>query len=161
MIPHDFESAYNAFYPMAQGIYAQAESAMANNDRVSAREAYLRAASYYRGADFFLIGNWSDPRVNSLWVQQLDAFEKAVALMEVRVENFTLQAHSPNVPGGEFEVIGRFYRAANAIGRTPTIVVGNGYDGSQEESYHTIGLEILKRGYNFVTYEGPGQPTVR
>ncbi|KAF2173472.1 hypothetical protein M409DRAFT_61863 [Zasmidium cellare ATCC 36951] len=161
MIPHDFESAYNSFYPMAQGIYAQAESGMASNDRVSAREAYLRAASYYRGADFFLIGNWSDPRVDPLWVQQLDAFEKAVALMEVRVEDFTLKAHSPNMPGGEFKVIGRFYRAANAIGRTPTIVVGNGYDGSQEESYHTIGLEILKHEYNFVTYGGPGQPTVR
>ena len=40
-------------------------------------------------------------------------------------------------------------------------MVGNGYDGAQEESYHSACVEILKRGINCVTYEGPGQPTVR
>lgn len=160
-IPLDFESVYNSFYPMAEAIYAQAESAKAKNNTVSSREAYLRAASYYRGADFFLIGNWSDPRNYMLWDQQLDAFDKATALMETSVEKFSIPGHSPNVPGSEFQVIGRFFRAPNSNDKTPTIIVGSGYDGSQEELYHSHGVEILNHGYNFVTYEGPGQPTVR
>jgi pimeloyl-ACP methyl ester carboxylesterase len=37
----------------------------------------------------------------------------------------------------------------------------SGYDGSQEDLYHGIGRQATSRGYNFISYEGPGQPTVR
>lgn len=37
----------------------------------------------------------------------------------------------------------------------------SGYDGSQEALYHSMGQDILARGYNFLTLEGPGQATVR
>lgn len=162
IVPLDFESVYDSFYPMAEAVYQQAESAKAKNDTVSARQAYFRAASYYRASVFFLVGNLSDPRIDSVWSQQLDSFDKAVALLEIEVESFSIPAHSPNVPNGSFQVIGRFYRAPGSMGeKRPTIVVGSGYDGSQEESYHSNGVEILKHGYNFVTYEGPGQQTVR
>ncbi|KAM0467064.1 hypothetical protein ACHAPV_000578 [Trichoderma viride] len=56
-----------------------------------------------------------------------------------------------------------YYRAATTFlyANRPTVIVGSGYDGSQEELYHSIGRAILDRGWNFITYEGPGQPTVR
>jgi dienelactone hydrolase len=41
------------------------------------------------------------------------------------------------------------------------VLVGSGYDGSQEELYHAYRKSVLERGWNFATYEGPGQPTVR
>nr|POE99349.1 20-hydroxy-prefusarin hydrolase fus2 [Quercus suber] len=162
IVPLDFDSVYQSFYPLAQAIFAQAESAYAKHDLVSARQAYLRAASYYRAAAFFLVEDLNDPRLDSVWNQQLDAFDRATALLDIEVETFSIPARSPNVPGGEFQVIGRFYKApGNKNERRPTIVLGSGYDAAQEESYHSNGVEILKRGYNFVTYEGPGQPTVR
>nr|POE77877.1 20-hydroxy-prefusarin hydrolase fus2 [Quercus suber] len=162
VVPKDFSSVYKSFYPLAEAIYEQAESAMSKNDPVSAREAYFRAATYYRAAAFFLVEDLNDPRLNYVWTQQLDAFNRATALLDIEVHPFRLQAHSPNVPNGKFEVIGRFYKAHGSAHETrPTIVVGSGYEGSQEESYHSNGVEILRRGYNFVTYEGPGQPTVR
>lgn len=65
------------------------------------------------------------------------------------------------LPGPDFEIPVIFYPAPNCEGRRPTILVGNGYDGAQEDSLHYIGFEVLSRGYNFATYEGPGQPTVR
>ncbi|KAM3509214.1 hypothetical protein MY11210_006397 [Beauveria gryllotalpidicola] len=46
-------------------------------------------------------------------------------------------------------------------GRHPTILMCNGFDGSQEEMFHIFGRAALDRGYNVITYEGPGQPTVR
>ena len=147
-------------YTMAQDIYAQVEWAKAKNNTLSARQAYFRAASYYRGVDFFLISNWSDPRNDILWEQQLDAFDKATALLDTLVEKFSIPSHSPNVSGTEFQVIGRFFKVPNANYQTPTIIAGSGYDRSQEGLYRALGVEILKRGYNFVTYEGRGQPTV-
>lgn len=161
IVPLDFESVYNSFYPMAEAIYAQALSAQARNNNVSAKEAYFRAATYYRGANFFLIGNLSDPRNYDLWDRQLDAFDKATALMDIPVEKFSVPAQSSNVPGEKFQVIGRFFKAPNSDRKTPTVIAGSGYDGSQEELYHSFGVEVLSHGYNFVTYEGPGQPTVR
>ncbi|KAK6432512.1 hypothetical protein LTR95_011320 [Oleoguttula sp. CCFEE 5521] len=76
-------------------------------------------------------------------------------------ERFTVEAHSVAV--GDYEAIGIF-DAAYAdprSGARPTIVVGGGYDSSQEEGYHAQCRQILSRGINCVTYEGPGMPTVR
>jgi pimeloyl-ACP methyl ester carboxylesterase len=160
IVPTDFESVYNAFYYMAQQIHSIAESISVTVDPVAAREAYFRASSYYRGADFFLHGNQSDPRVYTLWDQQLASFNKAIALLKpVPGERFTVKAANSSV--GPYEIPGIFFKASASNALTPTIMVGNGYDGSQEESYHMACVEILKRGVNCVTYEGPGQPTVR
>ncbi|KAK5131584.1 hypothetical protein LTR08_000839 [Meristemomyces frigidus] len=160
IVPGDYESFYLAFYEMAERIHTIAEGVSLSKDPVGVREAHFRAASYYRGADFFLHGNWSDPRIYTLWEQQLTSFNKAIALLEpVPGGRFSVQTHSDNV--GDYDVIGVFYKALECNDSLPTILVGNGYDGAQEESYHSACVEILKRGVNCVTYEGPGQPTVR
>ncbi|KAK5714917.1 hypothetical protein LTR15_010333 [Elasticomyces elasticus] len=161
VVPNDFESVYEAYYYMAEQLFSVAESVDTTKDPVSAREAYYHAATYYRGADFFLHGNQSDPRLDSLWDQQLDSFNKANALLDIPGERFTVKAHSETV--GDYEAIGIFYAAYpdNCRGPRPTIMVGGGYDSSQEESYHSTCAQLLSRGVNCVTYEGPGQPTVR
>ncbi|KAK1470776.1 hypothetical protein CCUS01_00891 [Colletotrichum cuscutae] len=41
--------------------------------------------------------------------------------------------------------------------KLPTIVLGNGYDGSIEEMHHQYGAGILERGWNALCYDGPGQ----
>lgn len=88
------------------------------------------------------------------------SFNKAIALLEpVPGHRFSVKAHSESI--GDYDVIGIFYKAAGHSEKRPTILVGNGYDGSQEESYHSACVQVLKRGVNCVTYEGPGQPTVR
>ncbi|TKA81028.1 hypothetical protein B0A55_02482 [Friedmanniomyces simplex] len=148
-----------AFYPVAEAINALAESVDIRKDPVAAREAYFRAATYYRGADFLIIGNQSDPRHWSLWDQQLIAFNKAILLLPVPGERFSVPAYNPDI--GNYTAIGIFYRAAACDDHRPTILIGSGYDGSQEEMYHSTCVEILKRGVNCVTYDGPGQPTPR
>jgi pimeloyl-ACP methyl ester carboxylesterase len=159
IVPTDFESMYNAYYYMAEQVFSIAQGVDAAVDPAGAREAYFRAATYYRGADFFLHGNLSDPRIYSLWDQQLTSFNKAMALQPIPGERFTVKA--PNSSIGAFESIGIFFKASASNTSTPTILIANGYDGSQEELYHQSCVEILKRGVNCVTYEGPGQPTVR
>lgn len=152
----NFESFYSSFFGLANRIKAIADTIDAHRFPVSAREAYFRIATYFRAADFFIHGNVSDPRIYSLWDSQTAAFNKAISLLPVPGERITLQ-------GNGFQIPAIFYGPpnSNCDEPRPTIVVGNGYDASQEETLHLMGFEILDRGWNFVTYEGPGQPTVR
>ncbi|KND86430.1 2,6-dihydropseudooxynicotine hydrolase [Tolypocladium ophioglossoides CBS 100239] len=166
--PSDFESWHREFKFLADGIHDKAVAINATRFPVSAREAYFRSASYYRAADFFLHGNTSDTRIYSLWNSALSDFDKAIELLPTVARRANVSAHNFTVP-----II--FYKPQESSNphstqelddkgygsrKLPTVLVGNGYDGSQEELYHSVGRSILDRGWNFVTYEGPGQPTV-
>ena len=151
----DFDSYYAAFYSLATRVHQQAQAIDTEEHPISARNALFRAASYYRSADFFLHGNWSDPRIYTLWDEALAAFNAAMGLMAVPGERVTLHAKDDN-----FTIPAIFF-STGLPGPHPTIVMCNGYDGSQEEMYHLIGQAALQRGYNVITFEGPGQPTVR
>ena len=39
----------------------------------------------------------------------------------------------------------------------PTVIYTNGFDSTREEGYFVIGAAALRRGYNFLAYDGPGQ----
>lgn len=151
--PGDMESFNKAFTDLADRVQQQAQDINVSRFPVSARNAYFKAASYFRSADFYLHGNWTDPRINSLWDKQLAAFDKALALIPVPGERVVLKACNFSIP-----VI--FY-GSGLPGKQPTLILGNGYDGSQEELYHVWVKAALERGMNVITYEGPGQPTVR
>ncbi|KAK3670636.1 hypothetical protein LTR78_009471 [Recurvomyces mirabilis] len=158
LVPHDFESTYNAFYDMAERVNAIASSIDSEVDPVGAREHYFHAATYYRGSVFFLIGNQSDRRLASVWDQALTAFNKANALLSIPGQRITLNTHSDDL--GDYEIVGIFYKAKSSQRKLPTIIVVDGYDASQEQLYHQTCTEILSRGVNCLLLKGPGQPTV-
>jgi hypothetical protein len=55
-----------------------------------------------------------------------------------------------------------FYSASKNLDKKLAVVItGNGYYGAQEELLHVCMAAALDRGYHVITYEGPGQPTVR
>ncbi|KAI4867211.1 2,6-dihydropseudooxynicotine hydrolase [Hypoxylon rubiginosum] len=153
IVPGDFESFHDAFYDLANRVHDSAQAIDSARYPVSARNALFREAAYYRSADFFLHGNWTDPRIDSLWTQQLAAFDAAIKLLPTPGERVTLQ-------GDGFEIPAVFY-GSGLRGRRPTMLMCNGYDGAQEEMYHAVGEAVLQRGMNVITFEGPGQPTVR
>ncbi|KAI4860885.1 alpha/beta-hydrolase [Hypoxylon rubiginosum] len=155
--PGNYESYYNEFKFLGDSLHDIAISINATKFPVSAREAYFRAASYYRTSVFFLTGNQTDPRLFDTWDIALADFDRAIPLTDVKGERVTVKG-----PGFDIPVIfWKSPKAAKGNGSVPTILVGSGYDAPQEESYHALGREVLDRGWNFVTYEGPGQPTVR
>ncbi|KAI2610548.1 alpha/beta-hydrolase [Hypoxylon sp. NC1633] len=153
----NFESFYTEFKFLADALHHTATSINATKFPVSAREAFFRAASYYRASLFFLIGNQTDPRLFDVWDIARSDFDKAISLTDVRGERVTVKG-----PGFDISVIVWMSPKAAECGKpVPTILLGTGYDAPQEETYHQLGREIIDRGWNFVTYEGPGQPTVR
>ncbi|EHK26159.1 uncharacterized protein TRIVIDRAFT_176493 [Trichoderma virens Gv29-8] len=151
--PGDFESYFAAFHDLAVRAHNQAEKIDVAKYPVSARTAFFREATYLRSAEFFLHGNWEDPRINSIWEQHRVAFDKAIALLPVPGQRVTLKAEGFDVPA--------IFYGCGRPGRHPTIIMCSGYDGSQEELYHVAVEAALVRGINVITYEGPGQPTVR
>ncbi|KAI0173566.1 alpha/beta-hydrolase [Hypoxylon sp. FL1284] len=155
--PGDFESFYAEFRFLADQLHAKAASIDAARFPVSAREAYFRAASYYRMSVFFLVGNQSDPRLFDLWDVAVADFDAAANLTDVRGERVTVKGPDFDIP----VIYWKSPKASDCGGNVPTVLVGSGYDAPQEESYHALGREVLDRGWNFATYEGPGQPTVR
>ncbi|KAK4083001.1 uncharacterized protein Triagg1_1891 [Trichoderma aggressivum f. europaeum] len=151
--PGDFESYYTAFHDLAVRVHNQADKIDVAKYPVSARSAFFREATYLRTSEFFLHGNWEDPRINSVWKRHRAAFDKAIALLPVPGQRVTLKADGFDVPA--------IFYGCGQPGRRATILMCSGYDGSQEELYHVAVEAALARGINVITYEGPGQPTVR
>jgi hypothetical protein len=150
IIPGDFESWYEEFNRLARYVHASSSN---TRHPVSVRNALFRASNYYRAADFFLHGNPDDPRINETWTQQTACFDLAISLLTIPGERLELKTP-------EFTIPAILYRASKTDEPRPTILMCNGYDGSQEEMLHVFGFGALERGFNVITFEGPGQPSV-
>ncbi|KAJ6155103.1 hydrolases or acyltransferase [Penicillium chermesinum] len=145
------------FYKLANQTKESAENPENAYDPVNVRDTWFSASQYFRRADFYVHENWSNPLIKSLWAEQTAAFDKAISALPVPGErvripvqerNFTIEAIWYGVPGRDAR-------------KLPTLVIGNGFDAAQEDSYHYFVAFALARGWNCITYEGPGQSTVR
>lgn len=153
----DMKSFSEHFKKLAFKTKAQAEDPENSYDPVNVRDTWFSASQYFRQADFYLHGNWSNPLINSLWSEQTAAFDKAINSLPVPGKRVQIPAEE-----GNFTIEAIFYGASNRKDhKLPTLVIGNGYDAAQEDSYHDYVAPALARGWNCITYEGPGQPTVR
>lgn len=144
----NFESWYTEWYKTAERIHALADESLSLGKRVSARESYLRASNYYRTAEFFLHGNPSDPRMLETWNKSRSTFRQAIKLMDNIVEQVEIPYEGTNIEG-------YFYRLDDSP--RPTLIIHGGYDSTGEELYFGGALAALQRGYNCLTFEGPGQ----
>ncbi|WP_239644439.1 alpha/beta hydrolase family protein [Oenococcus oeni] len=145
----DFESWYHEWAITAQRTLALADEALDTDQFVSAREAYLRASNYYRAAEFFLHGNVKDSRLLTTWRLSRDSFQSAAALMDITVEPV-------NIPYEDISLPGYSYRQDDSKKPRPTLIIHGGYDSTGEELYFNA-VAALQRGYNCLTFEGPGQ----
>lgn len=152
LTPGDFESWHAEFLALADHVAREGWQHRPTSP-TTLRDRAFRAAAYYRAADFYLHGNPSDPRIKSTWVEATEHFDKAIAELDPPGERITIAADG-------FEVPAVVYRAARGNTPRPTVLMFNGFDGSQEEMLHICGFAALERDFNVITFEGPGQPTV-
>jgi dienelactone hydrolase len=150
--PGDFESWHREFIGLAEQVEQEGWEGLRSSP-ATLRDRSFRAASYYRAADFFLHGAPDDPRITSTWASATEQFDRAISLMDPAGERVAIDADGFTVPA-------ILYRAGAEHGPRPTILMFNGFDGSQEEMLHLSGIAALERGLNVLTFEGPGQPTV-
>jgi pimeloyl-ACP methyl ester carboxylesterase len=144
------ESWYQAWQQTADRVYAAAEASLARGYLVSAREAFLRAATYYRTAYLFLIGAPVDPRLVQAYDRQTDAFQRAGTLFSPPFEPISIAYGQATLPG-------YFFRVDDSSRPRPTLILTGGYDSTAEELYTYSAAAALRRGYNCLSFDGPGQ----
>jgi pimeloyl-ACP methyl ester carboxylesterase len=145
---------HQAWKATAQRVAEIGEQALASGHRVSAREALLRASNYYRtAADFLLEHPANDPEMTLLSAGQSDTFAAAAALFDTPVEDVSIPYEDTTLPAYLFLV-------DNSGAARPTIIYNSGYDSTREESYFAIAAAALRRGYNVLAFDGPGQGAV-
>ena len=146
----DTESWYTEWNKTAERLYAEAKASEKAGHRVSAGEAYLKASNYYRTSYIFLYHSSPDSRLKINYGKQKEAFQKACVLLNYQAEAITIPYGNTNLPG-------YFLKVDSTDVPRPTIIITGGYDCSAEELYFFSAAAALKRGYNCVIYDGPGQ----
>ncbi|WP_260600249.1 alpha/beta hydrolase family protein [Sphingomonas endolithica] len=146
----DFESWFTEWDKLGRRILSRADASKADGHLVSAREGYLRASTYFRTAEFYLHGDHSDPRILSESRASRSAYDQAADLMGPTWERVEIPYEGTTLPG-------YFYKVDDTGTPRPTIVFHGGYDSSVEELFYFGAAAAIRRGYNCLTWDGPGQ----
>ncbi len=149
--PGDYNSWFAQWQLTADRVAAEAERSLTAGHTVSARDGFLRASNYYRTAEFFLHGDPKDPRMNLAYYRSVECFRAAARLMNPTVEPLRIPYEGTTLPG-------YFYRAGSGREARPLVVMHNGFDGSAEEMHFVAAAALVDRGYNVLSFDGPGQP---
>ena len=144
----NFESWHIAWQCTAARIEALAAHALDEGHRVSAGQAILRASNYYRTAEFFLAPD--DPCRMETFEKSRTAFWQFLELSGLDVERVRIPYEGTTLPG-------YFYRVDDSNTPRRTLLSLGGFDSTGEELYFFAAAAALQRGYNVLTFEGPGQ----
>ena len=131
---------------------AWAAAVIEREDRAGALEHYQRAASYYAAA-LQLIAYGSEPEHElDLWRRQRECWDRAVELLPAAGERIAIPYEDTSLPG-------YFFRAPDAQPgeRRALLVVNNGSDRPTSQMWAYAGAGAGRRGYHWMTFDGPGQ----
>jgi len=143
---NDDESWTREWASLAGNVQRDADRATQSGQTVTARQAYLRASNYYRAAMFSL--PHSDARLDRYLTSCRECFHRAAKLFSPPIEIVDIAFGSARLPG---------YFLSAGQPKRPTLLVINGGDSTNEEMVHWLGFAALARGWNCMTFEGPGQ----
>jgi hypothetical protein len=137
-------------------VYKYADDCLATNHKISAREAYLRASNYYRVAEFLLI-NPEDPRIQITWESSEKCFSNAGKLFSPPIKSIEIPYGGTTLPGYFYPVKDNSNNTTSTSTSRSTLIVHRGFDSTLEELYTSAAAPALERGYNCLTFGGPGQ----
>jgi pimeloyl-ACP methyl ester carboxylesterase len=143
---NDFGSWITQWAATADRVAAFGDGEVRVGNRVSARNAYLRAANYYRMAVFYAAH--TDARHTHLWRRSKDCFQRMIALMDAPIECMDIDFEGALLPA---------YFVSGGDGQRPTLIALGGFDSTMEELYCWIGAAAPAHGWNCLMFEGPGQ----
>jgi pimeloyl-ACP methyl ester carboxylesterase len=151
-IPEGDEEAWSTQWAAtAARVERIGRDALAAGHRVSAREALLRASNYYRTADFY---RREDPAADAESARLAGAsrqtFADAAALLDTPARALRIPYEGTTLPGYLFLV-------DDSGTARPTVLYHGGYDSTLEEDYLALAAGALRRGYNVIAFDGPGQ----
>ncbi len=146
----DFEGAFQAFKAAGDEAASIAEGSAANGHRESARQAWMWAQSYYDTASYFADGSDHPDRFLPTWEKLYSAWLKAIRY-------FDPPGEPVSIPYENTALQGFYFRGKGATGHRPLLIMNNGSDGSLLDMWTFGGAGALARGYDMLTFDGPGQ----
>jgi len=174
----DFESWYAEWIKTAKRIHQYADDCTSDGHLKSANEAFLRASNYYRTAGFLLVEP-DDPRFQTCIEQSKECFRNAISTFPFKIEAVEIPYEGTTLPGYYYHIEKQNTNdknmertdEANQAGsekhnrkfdipssnNSPTLIVHGGFDSILEELYAYAAAPAIERGYNCLTFEGPGQ----
>lgn len=145
------DAFFDAFTGFAHDLLARANDAEARGHPASARDGYLRAASFLGIGYHPIYGTPLDPRLVDAFRQQQAAFARYAALLDPPGEPMSVPYQGTSMPA-------LFLRAPGYERQMrPTVLVGGGWDSTMVENHLGIGIAALRRGYHVLLHDGPGQ----
>ena len=115
----------------------------------TAQNCWLRAANYYRHAEFWLAGH--DPR-------RLPTFEQMEACSKKFLRYLPIPGEAVEVPyENGVSLCAYFVRAPFAIARQPVLICMGGLDSIKDEMWFMQAHGALQRGISVLMIDGPGQ----
>jgi pimeloyl-ACP methyl ester carboxylesterase len=144
----NLESWVHEWSALGARVEASASTTIKMGHKVSARDAYLRAYTYYRTATLCL--RVSDPRFRATWQTMRACYRQAARLFEPAIEPVEIPYDGKILPA-------YFVRAKGDGERRPTVIVIGGGETFCEELYFWGGAGAAERGYNALLVDMPGQ----
>ena len=118
--------------------------------RLSARDAWLRAATYFSTSTSQLGGSKRGDQFEQLWEQHRECWDRAVGL-------FNPPAEHVQIPYENTTLEGYFFKVDDSGQRRPLFIFNNGSDAPTSATWTQGGMAAVARGYNCLTFDGPGQ----
>ena len=149
MTPGDDETWHREFMRVADRNLQRGNAARAAGHLQTARNCWLRAADYYRQAEFWLEGE--DPRRRS-------TFEKAETSTKSFIDCLRPRGEAVDIPyENGVSLCGYFIRSSHAEGKQPVLVSFGGLDSHKDELWFMTGHGAVQRGMSVLMVDGPGQ----
>jgi dienelactone hydrolase len=144
----DRESWHRAWFAPAHRNVARAEAAEKAGHRLTARANWIRAANYYRTAEFFL--NPDDPR-------RLQTFEQIEACSRRALALFEPSGEIIRVPYENGAHLDAYFIPAAGNAPRPTVIAFGGLDEFKDELIQEMERYALGRGLSLLLVDLPGQ----
>lgn len=145
----DAEAWFREWTATGERVRDAADASAAAGHRISARDAYLRAAGYLFTATGSLDGTDDPDRLLPAWREHRRAWERFCELSDPPIERVA-------IPYEGTELVGYVLRPGEG-GPRPAIILNNGSDGPVNAMWVQGGAAAVERGYVAITFDGPGQ----
>ncbi len=149
IVDGDFQSFTNAWMVTAKRVEAIGWDCLKKGHRVSARDAFLRATTYWGATSMY--ASATDPGHRSSYERERTCFREAAKLFDPQFEVVNMPYENGRT------LPGYFIRGGPAGEKRPTVLVLGGGDSALEELYGVVPAGALRRGYNVLMFEIPGQ----
>jgi hypothetical protein len=146
----DFEGWHLEWKATGDRLAAAARASEAGGHTVSAGWQWLRASTYYDTATPFLDATDDPDRFKPTWELHRDAWEGFARNSSPPIERVS-------IPYEDTELEGYLFRSRDGSEPRPLVLLNNGSDGAVSTMWLLGAASALQRGYDCLTFDGPGQ----